>query len=292
LLPAPASGSTPQPAHNSSAVHGCSPGGLIVVTTTAGFLVLVIVRSVVFNVLFYLNLFVHLLAAIPTLVMPRRAIIAVATFWARTNLWLLRVVCDIKVEYRGLAKIPPGALLVASKHQSLWETFALLPLFHDPAFILKRELQWIPFFGWYAWKADMIPVDRGKRSQALAEMTVRARTELARNRQIVIFPEGTRRAPGAEPSYKYGVVHLYTETGVTCLPIALNSGLFWPRRSFMRYPGTVVVEVLDPIAPGLGKPEFAERLREGIETTTARLLDEGQRELAQQGIKTAGAVPP
>jgi 1-acyl-sn-glycerol-3-phosphate acyltransferase len=255
-------------------------------------LVSVIVRSVVFNVLFYLNLLVHFIAAIPTLAMPRRAILAVATFWARTNLWLLRVICDIKVEYRGLAKIPHGALIVASKHQSLWETFALLPLFHDPAFILKRELLWIPFFGWYAWKAGMIAVNRGKRAQALAEMTVRAREELGRDRQIVIFPEGTRRAPGAEPSYKYGVVHLYAETGVPCLPIALNSGLFWPRRSFRRYPGTVVVEVLDPIPPGLDKKGFSQRLEQVIETATARLIAEGERELAQKGIEKAGPVTP
>jgi 1-acyl-sn-glycerol-3-phosphate acyltransferase len=247
----------------------------------------VIVRSVIFNVAFYLNLLVHFIAAIPTLVMPRRAILAVATFWGRTNLWLLRAICGIKVEYRGLEKIPQGPLLVASKHQSLWETFALLPLFDDPAFILKRELLWIPFFGWYAWKAGMIPVNRGKRSQALAAMTVRAREELGRNRQIVIFPEGTRRAPGAEPSYKYGIVHLYAETGVRCLPIALNSGLFWPRRSFLRYPGTVVVEVLDPIAPGLARPVFAERLQQAIEQATARLIAEGERELARNGIKVA-----
>jgi 1-acyl-sn-glycerol-3-phosphate acyltransferase len=247
--------------------------------------VLVIVRSVIFNVAFYLNLLAHFIAAIPTLVMPRHAILAVATFWGRTNLVLLRVICGIKVDYRGVEKISPGPLLVASKHQSLWETFALLPLFDDPAFILKRELLWIPFFGWYAWKAGMIPVNRGKRAQALAEMTVRAREELRRNRQIVIFPEGTRRAPGAEPSYKYGIVHLYGETGASCLPIALNSGLFWPRRSFLRYPGTILVEVLDPIPPGLARPDFAERLKGAVETATARLISEGERELARNGIK-------
>ena len=252
---------------------------------------LVILRSNAFNVLFYLNLFVHLIGALPTLVLPRRAIIEVARLWARTNIWLLRVVCGIKVEYRGLAKIPPGPLLIASKHQSLWETFALLTLFPDPAFILKRELIWIPFFGWYAWKAGMIPVHRGKRSQALADMTVCARAELARNRQIIIFPEGTRRAPGAEPSYKYGVVYLYAETAVPCLPIALNSGLFWPRRSMGRYPGTVLVEVLDPIAPGLDKQVFSERLQQVIETATARLVAEGERELAKNGIKDASLAP-
>jgi len=244
--------------------------------------VLVILRSAIFNVLFYLNLFAHFIIAIPTLVMPRIAIIKVATFWGLTNNWLLRAVCGIKVEYRGLEKIPPGALLVASKHQSLWETFGLLWLFSDPAFILKRELQWIPFFGWYAMKAGMIPVDRGRRGQALADMTERARVELGRGRQIVIFPEGTRRAPGAEPNYKFGIAHLYGETGMPCLPIALNSGLFWPRRSFQRYPGTIIVEILDPIPPGLSKDAFAARLQQDIETATARLIAEGESGISHQ----------
>jgi len=244
----------------------------------------VLIRSVAFNTLFYLNLFAHFIVAIPTFVMPRRVLVAVVRFWARSNNWLLRI-AGIKVEFRGLAKIPPGALLVASKHQSMWETFALLPLFADPAFILKRELLWIPFFGWYAWKAGMIPVDRGKRAQALAAMNDHVREELGRHRQIVIFPEGTRRPPGAEPAYKYGVVHLYAETGVPCLPIALNSGLFWPRRSFRRYPGTILVEILDPIAPGLERDAFLAQLQRTIEEATARLLAEGERELASNGTK-------
>ena len=217
---------------------------------------MLVIRSVIFNVLFYLNLLVQIIAAVPTLAMPRQGILAVAKFWARTNLWLLRAICGIKVEFSGLAKIPSGPLLVASKHQSLWETFALLLILPDPAYIMKRELMWIPFFGWYAWKAGMIPVDRSKGSQALTDMNACVRRELARNRQIVIFPEGTRRAPGAEPRYKYGVAHLYAGMGVACLPVALNSGLFWPRRAFRRYPGTVRVEVLDPIQPGLDKDSF------------------------------------
>jgi 1-acyl-sn-glycerol-3-phosphate acyltransferase len=255
-----------------------------------GQLVLV-ARSVAFNVLFYLNLLVLLIAALPTLAMPRWGIIAVARFWARTSLWLLRAICGIAVEFRGLEKIPPGPLLVSSKHQSLWETFALLLIVSDPAYIMKRELMWIPFFGWYAWKAGMIPVDRSKGSQALAEMNVWARREALRNRQIVIFPEGTRRPAGAEPKYKYGVVHLYAEMGVPCLPVALNSGLFWPRRSIRRYPGTVRVEVLDPIPPGLGKEAFFELLQRELETATARLVAEGGRELARNGIRGAPLAP-
>jgi 1-acyl-sn-glycerol-3-phosphate acyltransferase len=240
--------------------------------------VLVIIRSVLFNALFYLNMVVLMCMALPTLVLPRWGILGVVRFWARSNNWLLRIICGITVELRGLERIPPGPLLIAAKHQSLWETFALVPLFADPAFILKRELMWVPLWGWLARKARMIPVDRGARSQALAAIAAAAKIELARNRQIVIFPEGTRRPPGAEPSYKYGVVHLYAESGVPCLPIALNSGLFWPRRSIRRYPGTIVVEFLDPIAPGLDKQVFFERLQEVIETATARLIAEGQRQ--------------
>ncbi len=153
-----------------------------------------LIRSIVFNTLFYLNLIVQMLAAIPTMVMPRGAIVAVVRFWARTSLWLLRSICGTVVEFRGLERIPPGALMVASKHQSMWETFALFPLFADPAFILKRELMWIPFFGWFSWKAGMIPVNRGKRSQALLELSISARQELARGRQIVIMQRPGRCA--------------------------------------------------------------------------------------------------
>jgi 1-acyl-sn-glycerol-3-phosphate acyltransferase len=244
-----------------------------------------------FNALFYLNLTVQIVAALPTLVMPRWGILAVARFWARSNLWLLRVVCGTKVEMRGLEKIPPGALLVACKHQSLWETFALLTVFPDPAYIMKRELAWIPFFGWYAVKAGMISVHRGRGAQALAEMNVSVQQEIARGRQIIIFPEGTRRPPGAEPRYKYGVAHLYAETGAPCLPIALNSGLFWPRRSIRRNPGTVVVEVLDPILPGLDKDTFLQRVQQAIEPAAARLVAEGERELARNGITHSRLAP-
>ena len=245
---------------------------------------MLLIRSVAFNVLFYLNLLVQIVAALPTLVMPRWGILAVAKFWARTNLWLLHAICGIKVEFRGLGKIPSGPLLVAAKHQSLWETFALLLILPDPAYIMKRELMWIPFFGWYAWKAGMIAVDRSKGSQALADMNASVRRELARDRQIVIFPEGTRRSPGAEPKYKYGVAHLYAGMGVPCLPVALNSGLFWPRRRFLRRPGTIVVEILDVIPPGMPRNAFFKEMQERIETASDRLVAEGLRELGATGL--------
>ena len=240
---------------------------------------MIIIRSVLFNLLFYLNLAFHLLATLPTLLMPRRAVIEVSKSWGRASLWLLRVICGVKVEWRGLEKIPPGPLLVAAKHQSTWETFALLPLFADPAFIVKRELMWLPFFGWCLWKGGMIPVDRSAGKEALVAMTELARQALLAGRQIIIFPEGTRRPAGAEPKYKFGIAHLYAEGVAPCLPIALNSGLYWPRRRFLRYPGTIRVDILDPIPPGLDKQVFFERLQRDLEAATAELLAKGRREL-------------
>lgn len=234
----------------------------------------IIARSALFNLLFYLVLLVYLIAALPTLLLPRWGIIEFAKVWARTNLWLLRAICGIDAQIRGRERIPKGPLIVAAKHQSAWETFALLTLFTDPTFVVKRELMWLPLFGWYMWKAGTIAIDRGARSEALAAMTRRARVALAEGRQIIIFPEGTRRPPGATPAYKWGVAHLYGTTGATCLPIALNSGLVWGRRSFRRHPGTVRLEILAPIAPGLDKDVFLQRLQHEIETATARLIAE------------------
>ena len=253
---------------------------------------LVTLRSILFNVLFYLNLVVQLIAALPTLVLPRRAIIEVARFWARTNIWLLRLTCGTKVEFRGLSKIPAGPLLVASKHQSLWETFALLLLLPDPAYIMKRELMWIPFFGWYTWKAGMIPVDRGKGSQALAGMNARARAELARDRQIIIFPG--RHAPPARcraPLQVRDHAPLCRDRRALPADRAQFRACIWPRRSMRRNPGTIRVEILDPIPPGLDKETFFARLQQSIEPATARLVAEGERELAKNGVDRASLAP-
>lgn len=235
---------------------------------------MLIARSLLFNVLFYLNLLVQMIVALPVLALPHRIHLAFIRCYCRTSLWLLRVVCGTKVAWRGLEKIPQGACIVACKHQSTWETFSLYAAFDDPTYVLKRELMWIPLFGWHMRKAGLIPIDRGAGLSALSRMTARARTELGRGRQVVIFPEGTRRAPGAEPAYKPGAAHLYAKAGVACVPLALNSGLFWRRRSLIRYPGTIVVEVLDPIPPGLDRRAFLARLQAAIEAASTRLLRE------------------
>jgi 1-acyl-sn-glycerol-3-phosphate acyltransferase len=191
----------------------------------------------------------------------------------------------MRCEITGLENIPEGGLMVAAKHQSFLETFALVTVFRNPVFILKRELTWIPLFGWGLTKLRMIPVDRGARARALAAVTRRAKVELGQNgRQLLIFPEGTRRAPGAPPAYKFGVAHLYAELNVPCLPVALNSGLYWPRRKFLRRPGTVRIEILPPIAPGLDKVTFQNLVQERIETASDRLVAQARAELSARGI--------
>ena len=250
----------------------------------------ILLRSLLFNVLFYANLIVHMIVALPTLVLPYPVLRAFIRSYARKSLWLLRVVCGVGVAWRGTDKIPQGACIVASKHQSAWETFAFYAVLDNPIYVLKRELMWIPVFGWYMRKAGLVPIDRGAGMAALARMTTRARRALAGAppRQLVIFPEGTRRAPGAAPNYKPGIVHLYSKAGVPCVPVALNSGLFWPRRSLRKFPGTIIVEILDPIAPGLDKAAFFARLEDAIERASARLIQESENRAAATG-KAASA---
>ncbi len=223
-------------------------------------------RSLLFNVLFYVTTTLFVVLGSPLLFGPRRWAMAALAIHGRFELWLLRLIVGTKLEVRGREKLPKGACLVASKHQSAWETFGLIPLFRDPALLMKRELFWIPFHGWFSHKFEMIPVERDKGPAALRRMLREAKKRVADGREIIIFPEGTRRAPGAPPSYKTGVVLLYEALGIPCVPVALNSGLFWPRRSLRRRPGTIVVEFLDPIPPGLPKAEFLKRLTESIET--------------------------
>src|SRR4051794_26388409 len=241
----------------------------------------IFLRSLVFNVLFYLLLAFWVIVGIPTYLMPRWGIVTIAQYWARSSIWLMRVVCNIKVEYRGIDKIPQGPLIVAAKHQSMWETFALLQFFPEPLYILKRELKWIPLFGWYLIKTDMIGVVRGAGGRSLIEMARRAGKEVRRGRQLIIFPEGTRTAVDAPTRYKTGVAQVYVDSGVACLPVALNSGLFWPRRTFLRYPGTIVVEFLDLLPPGLTRQEFIAQVSTAIDEATNRLVAAGRAEQAQ-----------
>lgn len=235
---------------------------------------MLVLRSALFNVAFYLNITVLMLLGLPSILFGRHAAQFMARTWAASSLWLLERICGLRVEFRGLENVPKGALLIAPKHQSALETFAMTLPFPDFSYVLKRELMWLPIFGWYLAGAGQIAIDRGKGGSTLPSLTARARAAFAQGRQIFIFPEGTRRPIGAPPHYKYGVVHLYAESGVPCLPVAMNTGLFWPRRGMSRRPGVAVIEFLPVIAPGLDKAVFAEKLRDAVEQGSNRLIAE------------------
>ena len=235
---------------------------------------MILLRSLLFNVAFYGNISILLILALPTLALPRVYVFKVAKFWARSSLWLLKVICDTHVEFRGTENIPKGPFIIAAKHQSAWETFALIMLFDDFCYILKRELTFIPLFGWYIWKCDQIAINRSQGSSALAQVEEKARLIFAQGRPLFIFPEGTRRPAGAPGVYKFGVAHLYDACQVPCLPVALNSGLFWARRSLLKRPGTVVIDILPPIQPGLEKQAFFMLLQERLEQSSEALIAE------------------
>lgn len=236
----------------------------------------VILRSLAFNVAFYANLIVQMILWTPYYFLaPRHDAWIVPKFWARSCMWLHEKLAGAKAEIIGLENLPKGSFILAPKHQSFWDAIAFFSYLDDPLYILKRELRWIPFFGWYVMKMRMIPVDRGNRSKALRAVVAATKEELARNpRQLIIYPEGTRRPPGAEPAYKYGIVELYSQLGLPVVPVAHVAGLYWPRRKFMRYPGTIRARFLEPIAPGLSKEQFMDRLVRVTENACDELLVE------------------
>jgi 1-acyl-sn-glycerol-3-phosphate acyltransferase len=233
-------------------------------------------RSIVFAIAFYVTTALFLVLGSWLFVAPRSWAMMGLKTHARVCTWLLEKIVGTKMEVRGLEKLPTGACLIAAKHQSTWDTFALIPLFSDPAIVLKDELKWIPFYGWFCLKFEHILVKRDKGASALKKMIRDARARAAEGRQIFIFPEGTRRPPGADPDYKTGYVALYEGLDLPCVPVALNSGLFWPRRQLIRLPGTIIVEFLDPLPPGLPRKEFRRILESNLEAATRRLLDEAK----------------
>ncbi len=239
-------------------------------------------RSVIYAAVFYLTTAIFLLFGSWLLLAPRSWAMQGLKLHGQTCVWLLRIICGTRVEVRGRERMPQGACLVVAKHQSAWDTFALVPLFRDPAIVLKDELKWIPFYGWFCVKFEHILVKRDRASAALKQLIADAKVRTSQQRQVVIFPEGTRRAPGAAPDYKPGYVALYEALAVPCIPVALNSGLYWPRRSLLRHPGVIVVEILPPIAPGLSRTEFRKQLETAVETASSRLIREAA--AAQPGL--------
>jgi 1-acyl-sn-glycerol-3-phosphate acyltransferase len=228
-------------------------------------------RSLAFNVGWYLGSAIIAIVGAPLLLAPRRWVVAWARLWIAFVLWWLRVTVGIRHRVVGRENLPAGPAIIACKHQSSWETMAFTGLFDDIAIVLKRELLFIPVVGWAMARAGNIAVARGNGASALRGLVKQAKAAIAEGQSIVIFPEGTRVAPGEQKPYQIGTAALYRQLGVPVVPMALNSGLFWGRRKFVKRPGMITLEILPPIPPGLSREAFMEALRERIEGATARL---------------------
>ena len=249
---------------------------------------MLLIRSLIFSAVFYINTAVFLILGSWLLFAPRSWAMAGLKAHARASLFWMRLICGTSLEVRGLEHLPDRPFLIASKHQSAWDTFALIPIFHDPALVMKAELMKLPLYGWFSTKFGMIPIKRETGPSALREMLREAQTRLDDKREILVFPEGTRRLAGAEPDYKPGILMMYDKLAVPCVPVALNSGLFWPRNSQLRNSGKIIVEILPAIPAGLRRKEFAGRLEDAVETATAALVAEAINSQPTLAAHTAG----
>jgi 1-acyl-sn-glycerol-3-phosphate acyltransferase len=236
---------------------------------------LTLIRSYLFAAWLFFWTTVLGTAYLPLLVFPRRYMAACLRFWAHVMLFGLRWITGIKIEVRGRQFIPTGAALIAGKHMGMLDTIVPFVILPDVCFVMKRELTYIPLFGWHAMKATMVWIDRGAAAKALRKMVSDAQERFTHDRQLVIFPEGTRKAPGAEPDYKPGVAALYRDLSLPCALVATNSGQHWPAKGVERRPGTVIFEFLEPIPAGLRRGEFMKEMQARIEDATNALLAEG-----------------
>ncbi len=232
-----------------------------------------LIRSLVFSLWLYLSMPLFAILLSPALLGPHQWAMGVIRAWARFILFGLRWIVGIRVEVRGLEHRPTGAALVAAKHQSMLDVVAPFTFLDNPCFVMKKELMPLPFFGWFAWKTRMIPVDRAAHAKALKDMVRNTRERLVDDRQIVIFPEGTRTRPGQPGDYKPGVAAIYRDVSVPCHLLATNSGQHWPAKGVTGFrPGTVVFEFLPPVEASLKRIEFMKQMESRIETTSTALL--------------------
>ncbi|HLG87843.1 MAG TPA: 1-acyl-sn-glycerol-3-phosphate acyltransferase [Alphaproteobacteria bacterium] len=241
------------------------------------------IRDWAFSLLFPLMTGIYCILLIFGPLLPRKSTLEVAFVWLRSVAWLERNVLGLDYRVIGRDNLPKhGSFIVAAKHQSTYETMKFHPLLGDPAIVMKRELMRLPIWGWFARRAGMIPIDRSAGRFAIEEMLAAARAAIAEERPIVIFPQGTRVAAGHRRRYKMGAAVLYAELGLPIVPMALDSGLFWPKHGRKRG-GTVTFSFLQPIAPGLSQEQALAILEQRLEAETDRLL-------ALHGVETSGAV--
>jgi 1-acyl-sn-glycerol-3-phosphate acyltransferase len=235
---------------------------------------MILARSLVFVTFFYLWSVVCGLLMAPLLLAPRPWMMRAMRIWAQVLIAVMRPICGIRVEVRGREHLPMGAALVASKHQCMFDALGTLAIYPDACFVTKRELFSIPFFGWYCRHSGMIDVDRAGRSRALRQLVSDAQDRMREARQLIIFPEGHRMAPGETGDYQPGVAALYRELGLPCTPVATNSGRHWPAHGIIRRPGVIVYQFLEPIPAGLHRAAFMRTLEDRIETASTALLAE------------------
>ena len=231
-------------------------------------------RAYAFAAAFYVVTALFLILGSPLLFAPRSWAMAGLRTHARTCLLLQRLIAGTSFEVRGREHLPDGAFIVAAKHQSAWETFALIPEFRDPAIVLKEELLSIPLYGAFCKKFEHIAVRRDRQAAALKQLIADAKDRAQSGRELLIFPEGTRRDPGMEPDYKPGYLALYANLDLPLVPVALNSGVFWPARTSLSYPGRITVEFGKPIPPGLARQDARIAVINAIENRTAALVAE------------------
>lgn len=233
-----------------------------------------IVRSAAFNAAALIWTVALLVAALPVLLMPPAAILAVSRTWMRGVQFLSRHLIGLTYEVHGREHLPQGPAIYAFKHQSAWETLVCHLLVRNGAIALKQELVRIPVFGWYLRHSGMIGIDRSGGTRALRSLVEGARAAFHRGVSVIIFPEGHRTPPGDHRPYQPGVAALYTQLDRPVVPVAHNSGLFWGRRSFVKRPGRIVVRFLPPIEPGLTRKAFMAELQQRLEGACDRLIDE------------------
>jgi len=241
-------------------------------------MLLTYIRSAIFMAWFILWSVILMAGFVWFLALPRKFTVNLSKTWSRVLLFGLKWICGLWYEVRG--PVPHGGVLVASKHMSMWDTLTLYMLLDDSATVLKRELKRIPFYGWYISKAGVISIDRSGKASAMRQMISETKAVLNAGREILIFPEGHRMRPYEAPDYKSGVAGLYSQLGVSCIPVALNSGQFWV--GFIKKPGKIIVEFLPAIPPGLKRAEFMSTLQTRIEDATAKLLLEGAQIIANK----------
>lgn len=232
-------------------------------------------RSLLFNLGFYLWTTLVVIFGFPALLFSYRAVYGLGRMWVAVILWFLRVTVGLRHRAIGLENRPKGPAIYAVKHQSAWDTLVFALYLHYPAYVLKRELLYLPLFGFLLLGAGMIPVDRRGRASALKRMLAVARRRREEGRDLLIFPEGTRVAPGQHRPYQPGVAALYGHLDLPVVPVALNSGLFWGRRSFVKKPGTITLEFLPAIPPGLARKAFMAELENRLEGACQRLAKGG-----------------